>query len=127
MSYTETHTGTIRKWTPPYGNDYNEWAEIYFEILKLKFEQDVYENKLEQIIDSTSYFDDNHLMFIGDEIYQIEDIEYDDGDLMQIYENEDGSYNYITQFYNGGTYLEEVLRDGLKDYKNNIDNKNDKT
>lgn len=26
----------------------------------------------------------------------------------------DGTYEYIAQFYNGGTYLDEVLEDGIK-------------
>lgn len=36
--------------------------------------------------------------------------------LIGIWEGEagDGTYEYIAQFYNGGTYLDEVLEDGIK-------------
>lgn len=48
----------------------------------------------------------------------IEDKEEDDtSDISILTPNTDGSYNYIMQFYNGGTCLSEMLEDGIKNIK----------
>lgn len=38
-------------------------------------------------------------------------------DFMDFEPNPDGSFNFHTQFYNGGTYLTEMLEDALEDYE----------
>ena len=56
---------------------------------------------------------------IKDKIYEIiehEEISEDDGDF-KAWKNSDGTISFATQFYNGGTCLEEMLQDGLDDLK----------
>lgn len=55
---------------------------------------------------------------VDDDIYEVSDTELDYMPciITKINENE---YRYYTSFYNGGTYLEEILEDGIKDYLNN--------
>jgi hypothetical protein len=38
----------------------------------------------------------------------------DESDYCHIKDNKDGTYSFITSFYNGGTCLQEMLEDGLK-------------
>jgi len=38
-----------------------------------------------------------------------------DLDFVKLYKNEDESFDFITTFYNGGTYLGEMLAEGLSD------------
>jgi hypothetical protein len=48
----------------------------------------------------------------------IEDKEEEDTEDMSILiPNNDGTYSYIMQFYNGGTCLSEMLEDGIKNIK----------
>ena len=51
----------------------------------------------------------------GKELMLIEFIEHEEEDnpedMNYIMQNEDGSYSFIAIFYDGGTYLEEVLSD----------------
>lgn len=50
------------------------------------------------------------------ELYRCDDTQYpeDTSYLVDVRSNGDGTYEYIAQFYNGGTYLDEVLEDGIK-------------
>ena len=54
----------------------------------------------------------------GDNLYEIfEHIESNDQDSeMRIFPNSDGTLTFVGQFYNGGTYLGEMLDDALTDY-----------
>ena len=48
----------------------------------------------------------------------IEDNEEEDTeDISILTPNNDGTYSYIMQFYNGGTCLSEMLEDGIKNIK----------
>ena len=38
-------------------------------------------------------------------------------DISILTPNNDGTYSYIMQFYNGGTYLSEMLENGIKNIK----------
>lgn len=42
-----------------------------------------------------------------------------DSDFIEVTEwaNGDGTYEYVAQFYNGGTWLDEVLEEGLNKLK----------
>ena len=50
---------------------------------------------------------------IGDDIWEVADIELDDNEDVFTKVSDD-EYQYYTSFYNGGCCLDEVLEDGLK-------------
>lgn len=52
-------------------------------------------------------------VILNDVLYSITDHNIDNDYYCILNENEDGSYNYYTHFYNGGTCLEECLEDEL--------------
>ena len=53
------------------------------------------------------------------ELYHIEDEELEEGNYSSITENEDGTYSYIEEFWNGGTDLVECLERSLSRLSNN--------
>ena len=57
---------------------------------------------------------------VGDDIYEVADIEIDDDTQCIITKVGENEYQYYTSFYNGGTYLEEMLEDGMEEYLNNV-------
>lgn len=58
----------------------------------------------------------NRFVITKNFIYEIiESVEMDDdGDFIELGQNDDGTISFHTQFYNGGTYLGEVLADELE-------------
>lgn len=85
-------------------------------------EKFIKENGLEDKfnLENESYWEssDENYSFIemeGKELMLVEFIEHEEGDnpedMNYIKLNEDGSYSFIAVFYDGGTYLEEVLSD----------------
>lgn len=54
----------------------------------------------------------DHTFFTSDTQYP-EDTSY----LVDVRSNGDGTYKYIAQFYNGGTWLNGVLEEGLNNLK----------
>lgn len=46
-------------------------------------------------------------------LYELSIIEEDLYDFMELIPNGDGSYDFLTRFYNGGTYLGEMLNEGF--------------
>ena len=50
-------------------------------------------------------------------LYLCSDTSLDDEYIAEMEDEGDGMYSYITRFYNGGTYLDEVLEDMLNDLK----------
>lgn len=124
MSHTETHTGTLKKFVPPFGENYLDWAKKTLETLHIKFESIYYDDEIDQLLDH-NYDMYNNLIRVGDEIFVIDDTELDDEDMCIIKYNEtDGSYRYLSRFYNGGTCLHEVLKYKLeKVYEKNTKNR----
>lgn len=64
-------------------------------------------------------FDDqfhDEIFRIGTELYEIYDHEeHEHGNaIVQMHPNGDGSFKFYTHFYNGGTYLGEMLAEGIK-------------
>lgn len=49
------------------------------------------------------------------ELYYIEDEEFEEGTYSSITKNEDGTYSYIEEFWNGGTCLTERLEEKLNE------------
>lgn len=53
-------------------------------------------------------------LMIGDIIYTIiNKTEHDEGHICYASKNEDGTIDFVLQFYNGGTYFEEMLEEAL--------------
>ena len=111
MSCVELHTGTLTKI-----NTKGLTVEEYCEYLckkygyEIAYEGDTYAETLMDV-------DDTYKVLNG-ELYRCNDNEYEDSsDLVDIRKNEDGTYDYIAQFYNGGTWLDEVLEEGLNNLK----------
>lgn len=76
--------------------------------------EDYYDSYLERLTDEESdskrylYHDKTRRLFL------IEDLELrQSSTFVDVKAEENGSYTFNTQFYNGGTYLEEMLNDGL--------------
>ena len=50
-------------------------------------------------------------------LYEIVKKEYDPSGFMKLTENPDGTIDFITSYYNGGTYLAEMIYYGFEDNK----------
>jgi hypothetical protein len=55
-------------------------------------------------------------------LFEVSVIEEDYDSFMEISKNADGSYDFLTRFYNGGTYLGEMLDDGFKELSEEEEN-----
>jgi hypothetical protein len=106
MSEQETHKGKMTKMDMPLGLTKEE------QMLWLKNEGVEFDTFYPEC---DNYWTEQAIV-IGDTVYKVEDDELEDsGDFFNIEKNEDGSYSYFTSFYNGGTCLQEMLEDGLKE------------
>lgn len=112
MSHTETHFGKLRKIETDLPIE--DWCK---------------EKCINDGIDEIpSYFDSwketlldkfyKKLFIVDDEIWEaIEHIESDGEDLDVMIPNSDGTITFVQQFYNGGTYLSEVIKEGIQRIK----------
>lgn len=78
---------------------------------EIAYEGDTYAETLMDV-------DDTYKVLNG-ELYKCDDTQYpeDTSYLVDVRSNGDGTYKYIVQFYNGGTWLNEVLEEGLNNLK----------
>lgn len=70
-----------------------------------------YESALEYITLEMNYYFDK----ISGTLFEISVIEEDLDCFMEITKHDDGSYSFMTRFYNGGTHLGEMLDDGFEE------------
>lgn len=112
MSCVELHTGTLTKINTK-GLTVEEYCEYLckkygYEIL---YEEDTYSETLIKM--------DNTYKVLNGELYRCDDTLYpgDTPYLINVRSNGDGTYKYITQFYNGDTGLNKVLEEGLNNLK----------
>lgn len=101
MSCVELHTGTLTKGLT---------VEEYYEYICKKYG---YEIAYEGDTYAETLMDDTYKVLNGDDTQYPEDTSY----LVDVRSNGDGTYKYIVQFYNGGTWLNEVLEEGLNNLK----------
>lgn len=96
MSRVELHTGTLTKI-----NTKGLTVEEYCEFLCKKYGYEI------------AY------KVLNGELYKCDDTQYpeDTSYLVDVRSNGDGTYKYIAQFYNGGTWLNGVLEEGLNNLK----------
>lgn len=64
--------------------------------------------------------DENPYILNGEYVWEIIEDEEEDyyGELMILTPNNDGTLSFVAQYYNGATYLEEMIENGLKNLKN---------
>lgn len=110
MSRTELHRGTLRK-VERNGLTLNELCEKICKELHIDhyWEYDWYRNLREECSDYVAH---------NGELYRIEDEEFEEGTFHSITKNEDGTYSYIEEFWNGGTDLVECLERSLNKFDN---------
>ena len=76
-------------------------------------ERDKYYKDAEEI-DEYELEDNGYIVINGNCIYKVELEEFDvDDNFVEITQVQDGVYEFITQFYNGSTCLEEMLQEGF--------------
>ena len=109
MSRVELHIGTIKK-IDTQGLTIEEWCQKECE--KFGVKQGIFEcyyNLLMSLTNRRKY------IVLNDKIYRIDDKEYEDDDIYEMYPNGNGSYSYVMRFYNGGTCLSECLEEKLNE------------
>lgn len=107
MSYTEIHIGTLKE-VDLGGKTLEDWCKIECERLKINKSME-YDSYLEIFLETYSNY-----KLLNDKLYLCKDKELDEGEINYMFKNPDGTYSYVMQFYNGGTYLDEVLEWALK-------------
>lgn len=107
MSNTETHIGKLRR-VELNGLELETWAEQKCKELKLKNKG--YSSWAECLFDETyeKYFKINGEVWEAFDHRQFEEDDIDEFELQP-----DGTIVFMTQFYNGGTCLAEVVEEGI--------------
>lgn len=112
MSCVELHTGTLTKINTK-GLTVEEYCKYVCKKhgYEIAYEGDTYAETLMDV-------DDTYKVLNG-ELYKCGDTHYpeDTSYLVDVRGNGDGTYEYIAQFYNGDTWLNEVLEEGLNKLK----------
>ena len=115
MSYTETHFGKIRILTK---NTKDTIKYIKDNDLSKYYNIDDNQNN----IDLTDENDTAHMLIYNNNKYVllefINHIEIKD-DFFKLISNDDNTYTFATQFYNGGCCLEELMEDYIGEMLNN--------
>lgn len=76
-------------------------------------ERNVFYQDVEEIEDY-ELEDNGYVIIDGNCIYKVElDEEFDVDNFVKVNQVQDGVYEFITQFYNGSTCLEEMLQEGF--------------
>lgn len=76
-------------------------------------ERNVFYQDVEEIEDY-ELEDNGYVIIDGNCIYKVElDEEFDVDNFVKVNQVQDGVYEFITQFYNGGTCLQEMLENGF--------------
>lgn len=131
MSDYEYHKGTLKKVDlSEYDNDREKYfeARCRYEFSGLSEDElqatykDFNESKYKRRGGWEDYWraesDLRDIISVGDDIYEVADIELDNDTQCIITEVGENEYQYYTSFYNGGTCLEEMLEDELEEYLN---------
>ena len=114
MSQTEVHIGKLKKLEGVIATE--EWFKSKC-VEQGRTELPIYQSWKGKFLGINQY----KYFVVGDEVWEaVEHKKLDpDDDINYFVENTDGTITFITQFYNGGTYLEEVLEDELSKLKSN--------
>lgn len=122
MSEVELHTGTLIKVNRK-GLSVEEWVRRWVVNYLMTNQDDYYSEHIDdQDFNFLSAFYDlswnTGYVVTNKEVYRVVDHHLNSYFICNIQENTDGTYSYITQFYNGGTCLTEVLKNKLKSIEN---------
>lgn len=104
MSSYETHRGTLKKVEC---NSIEQFLKDLLDFYKVSYN---YTDSITDLLYNDSRIYDKYILINGTlyewvKHYRVFDIE----EIVKCNKNSDGTINIIAQFYNGGTYLEEVL------------------
>lgn len=111
MSQTETHFGKLRKVVFEADQTLEQWCEAKCKELDVK-EISSYNKTWYEELREEGY---EKFFFVKGEIWEAfehQELEGEDIDILT--ENEDGTLNFIQQFYNGGTCLSECLEEAIE-------------
>lgn len=123
MSCTELHTGKFRIVTQTTEDTFNFISKNLSKYWKPEISSRGYVN-----IDETDDYDEEYWradknfpykkLNVGNQTYLVEMLEHkefeEDEYPLEVSKNEDGTFDFIAQFYNGGTCLEEYLEEELE-------------
>jgi hypothetical protein len=116
MSETQIHVGKLIPTNLT--DDYFKNPELYgfdsFEELEEDFNAEKRWNPNYTWLDFYTERLGSDYVFYNGIIYKIEDALIDDDTYCNIMPFNDGSFEYYARYYNGGTYLSEVLMDSLE-------------
>lgn len=114
MSEIERHIGKIKK-VDLKGKSPDEYCKL--KCLELGIEDKLrwYDSYEEVLLNESIY----PIVKIGDEFWEIiEDKEEEDyNDISILHPNNDGTFDFIFQFYNGGTCFKEMVHEAIEKYK----------
>ena len=113
MSDYESHMGKLRLLQPNENETFEEQCKRLW-IEESQFTPEDYEEG--------DLFDDYYEKFINIngklwEIFDHEELGDEDDMFCRLHDNKDGTFSFHTRFYNGGTYLGEMISDELEKLK----------
>lgn len=112
MSETVTYIGKLKK-VDLRDKTIEEWCDEKCQELQIEV-GGLYKTANEALRSEMSY----EYFFHGDDIWEaIENKKVEFEDICFMSPNSDGTYNFVMQFYNGGTCLPEMIEEGLNKIK----------
>lgn len=115
MSEVVRHIGKIRK-ADLQGMSTEDWCKKKCE--ELNIEKEIWNDTYEDALLNEPY--PAKVVKVDDEFWEI--VEYreeeDYESLSIMHPNEDGTFDFVMQFYNGGTCLSEMIEEGIKKINN---------
>ena len=114
MSQTEYHSGKLR--IVPMKMDDSLEAQCRRIIIEdnphldIEYVSEHYDSFEELMCDE--YYEE--YLVLNGRIYEILEHSNSDDNTFDVWKNEDGTISFAGSFYNGGTYLQEMIEDGLK-------------
>lgn len=131
MSYTEYHKGKLKRVDlSKYDNSTEKYFEEQCRKVLIKFTEEdfqkLYKDTKQYLKDYRpeklpnvwqfiyQYYEAHPVISVNDQIFEVEDDEFEN-DTTMISQISDDEFEYYTSFYNGGTYLEEILTESLNE------------
>jgi hypothetical protein len=111
MSYTETHIGKLRK-VDLIGKTPEQWAENECKNFGVTELQSYNKTWWEQFLDKNNNYE-KYFIF-KDEVWEAFEHQEIEEDINQFTLQPDGTIHFVTQFYNGGTCLSEMVEEGIE-------------
>lgn len=114
MSCNELHVGRLKK-VDLHGKSIEEWAKEKLETDFPKGSIKIHQSgHLFQLLSLKSNY-----IHLNDEVYElIEHYKSDETYFNEMVKEPDGTFRFFCSFYNGGTYLGEMLEESLEKLKN---------